>query len=127
MAYRRHLPIGAELVKGSRVDLRVWAPAASRVEVVFPERQAAEPLTAEGNGYFRAEVEARALDLYQFRLDGREQLVPDPASRFQPQGPHGPSQVIDPAGFQWSDARWRGVKLEGQVIYELHAGTFTGE
>jgi maltooligosyltrehalose trehalohydrolase len=127
VARPRRLPIGAEVIDTNRVDLRVWAPAAQRVEVVLPERNISASLTAEGNGYFGGQVEARALDLYQFRLDGRDQLLPDPASRYQPQGPHGPSQVIDAAGFQWSDARWRGVKLEGQVIYELHAGTFTQE
>src|SRR6185436_8745817 len=50
-----------------------------------------------------------------------------PVSRFQPEGPHGPSRVVDPARFQWTDSQWRGVTLEGQVIYELHVGTFTRE
>src|SRR5437763_294570 len=52
---------------------------------------------------------------------------PAPASRFQPDGPHGPSQVIDPGAFRWMDGGWRGVALEGQVIYEMHVGTFTRE
>src|SRR5262249_44565849 len=68
---------------------------------------------------------AKQGSLYRFRLDGETNLYPDPASRFQPDGPHGPSQVIDPAAFRWSDQRWGGVALEGQVVYEMHIGTFT--
>src|SRR5207302_4442933 len=52
---------------------------------------------------------------------------PDPVSRFQPHGPHGPSQVVDPARFLWTDQAWKGVGLAGQIIYELHVGTFTRE
>jgi maltooligosyltrehalose trehalohydrolase len=63
-------------------------------------------------------------DLYMYQLDG-EGPYPDPCSRFQPHGVHGPSAVIDPAGFEWSDRHWRGVALERAVIYELHIGTFT--
>src|SRR4029077_3384930 len=56
-----------------------------------------------------------------------EQLYPDPASRFQPDGPHGPSQVVDGFAFHWRDEKWKGVRIENQVIYELHVGTFTRE
>ena len=62
----------------------------------------------------------------RFRLDGGAPY-PDPASRFQPEGPHGPSEVIDPSDFAWTDVEWRGVPREGQVIYEMHIGTFTPE
>jgi maltooligosyltrehalose trehalohydrolase len=68
---------------------------------------------------------ARAGTLYRFRLDKGTESYPDVASRFQPDGPHGPSQVIDPGAFQWHDQHWRGVPLEGQVMYEMHVGTFT--
>jgi maltooligosyltrehalose trehalohydrolase len=61
---------------------------------------------------------------YGYRLDGSP-ACPDPASRFQPAGPHGPSEIVDPGAFAWSDADWRGVTREGQVIYEMHVGTFT--
>ncbi len=71
--------------------------------------------------------EAAAGTLYRFRLDGEKPLYPDPASRFQPRGPHGPSQVIDPNSFRWSDAAWKGVSPDNQVLYELHIGTFTPE
>jgi maltooligosyltrehalose trehalohydrolase len=72
-------------------------------------------------------VKAGVGSLYRFRLDGSSQLFPDPASRFQPDGPHGPSQVVDSNSFRWTDSAWRGVALPGQVIYELHIGTFTPE
>jgi maltooligosyltrehalose trehalohydrolase len=65
-------------------------------------------------------------DRYRYVLDGRVER-PDPASRFQPQGVHGPSEVVDPRAFQWSDAHWRGLPLERMIIYELHVGTFTRE
>ena len=82
----------------------------------------------EPDGYFSAVVaEAGAGTLYRYRLDGEDYLYPDPASRFQPEGPHGPSEVIDPEAFHWTDFSWQGVPLEGQVIYELHLGTFTRE
>ena len=64
--------------------------------------------------------------LYQYRIDGSGPF-PDPASRFQPEGVHGPSQVVDPSRFRWTDAHWRGVAPEDLVIYELHVGTFTSE
>ncbi len=81
-------------------------------------------MDAEADGYwgFFAK-EARAGMLYRYRLDSG--TFPDPASRFQPDGPHGPSQIVDPAAFQWTDNTWRGVQREGQVIYEMHIGTFT--
>ncbi len=77
-------------------------------------------------GYFEGfAAGAAAGDLYRLRLDGGDAL-PDPASRFQPEGPHGPSQVVDPAAFRWSDGEWRGAGRDGQVLYELHIGTCTG-
>src|SRR5262249_2415703 len=64
---------------------------------------------------------------YRFCLDGEPALYPDPASRFQPEGPHGPSEVVDPSRYSWRDGRWKGISIEGQVFYELHIGTFTPE
>jgi len=100
------------------------------VEVVQANagQSAASPLTSEGNGYFSGQIAAaRAGTLYRFRLDGDSNMFPDPASRFQPEGVHGPSQVIDPNAFRWTDTAWRGVPRDGQVIYEMHIGTFTPE
>jgi maltooligosyltrehalose trehalohydrolase len=126
----RRLPVGAEVLPGGGVHFRVWAPRRRRVEVVF-EGEGARPsfeLGREDEGYFSAHVESAGDGtLYRFRLDGDEYLYPDPASRFQPRGPHGPSRVVDPAKFRWTDAEWKGASLKGQVVYELHVGAFTRE
>lgn len=123
MPYRRRFPIGAEVVEGG-VHFRVWAPQRKRLDVVLDGGAAVE-LGREESGHFSGLVkEARADSLYRFRLDGGG-AFPDPASRFQPQGPHGPSQVIDPSQFAWSDGKWKGAALRGQVISEIHIGTFT--
>jgi len=135
MTPRRRLPIGAELQPGGGVHFRVWAPRRRRVAVVLePTAEGgsvkghAVELAGEPQGYFSAYVPAAAVgSLYRFRLDDEPTLSPDPASRFQPSGVHGPSQVIDPAAFRWSDGAWRGRELAGQVLYELHVGTFTPE
>jgi maltooligosyltrehalose trehalohydrolase len=121
----RRLPVGAEVRPGGRVHFRVWAPGRRSLEVVMDGRSS--PLGAEEGGYFAGLVEGRAGTPYRFRLDGDDRLYPDPVSRFQPEGPHGPSQVVDPAAFRWSDDGWRGVSLPGQVLYEMHVGTFTPE
>jgi len=98
------------------------------VAVLLEHTGEAVPLEAEPSGYFSGIVRAAEPgSLYRFRLDDEDRLLPDPASRFQPQGPHSPSQIVDPGSFEWHDAGWRGVTLRGQVIYELHVGTFTPE
>src|SRR5579864_5538852 len=128
---RRRLPVGAEVVPGGGVHFRVWAPARRRVEVVFAGGGAGlEDLDLEpeaGSGYFSGfAATAAAGDRYRLRLDGGG-CFPDPASRHQPDGPHGPSRIVDPGAYRWHDGGWHGVTLPGQVIYELHAGTFTRE
>lgn len=125
----RRLPVGAEALAGGGAHFRVWAPRRARVEVVLEgDAGSSFELEREDGGYFSALVErAGAGALYRFRLDGEEYLYPDPASRFQPRGPHGPSRVVDPASFRWSDEGWKGASLKGQVIYELHLGAFTRE
>jgi maltooligosyltrehalose trehalohydrolase len=120
----RRLPIGAE-PRGNESHFRVWAPKARSVEVLR-DADAATPLKPEGDGYFSGVAPVRTGDRYRYRLDG-DAAYPDPASRRQPDGPHGASEVVDPDTFRWTDARWRGVHLEGQVIYEMHVGTFTRE
>jgi maltooligosyltrehalose trehalohydrolase len=120
----RRLPIGAEYRGHGQTHLRVWAPAAHRVEVVL-ESGGATALEAEEQGYFSGLVDAADGTRYQFRLDTADRLLPDPASRFQPEGPHGPSEIVDPRAFKWSDAAWKGARREGQVLYEMHVGTFT--
>lgn len=133
--YRRLLPVGAEIQPEGGVHFRVWAPHRKTIEIVFssnpgtaePPREPA-PLASEGNGYFSAFVkEAAEGTSYRFRLDGSEHLYPDPASRYQPGGPFGPSSVVDPGGYRWEDTDWSGVEMRGQVVYEMHIGTFTAE
>ena len=119
---------GAEVVPEG-VWFRVWAPKRRRVQVVLETmKTVAIELEPEGGGYFSGlapDVHRGAL--YRYRLDGEEPALPDPCSRFQPVGPHGPSMVVDPAAYRWHDAGWVGVSLPGQIIYELHIGTFTPE
>jgi maltooligosyltrehalose trehalohydrolase len=124
--FTRRLPVGAEPIGGGRTHFRVWAPAASHVSVVIDGRGATE-LDAEEGGYFSGVVQIETGARYRYRLGDDERTYPDPASRFQPEGPHGASEIVDPTAFEWSDGSWRGVSLEGQVIYELHVGTFTRE
>jgi maltooligosyltrehalose trehalohydrolase len=85
------------------------------------------PLTADTGGYFSGQTEGTTGSRYGFRVNRSERLYPDPASRFQPDGPHGLSEIVDPSAFTWSDRLWPGVSLAGQVLYELHTGTFTAQ
>jgi maltooligosyltrehalose trehalohydrolase len=120
----RRYPIGAELTDAG-VSFRVWAPDRRRVDVVI-EGRADSALVKDAGGYFEGTVRGvRAGDRYRFRLDGEGACFPDPASRFQPDGPHGPSEVVDPAAYSWSDERWRGVAAKDRIVYEMHVGTFT--
>jgi maltooligosyltrehalose trehalohydrolase len=123
---QRRLPIGAEILPDGSVSLRVWAPRRNVVDVTFDDAPALR-LTAEQGGYFSGvSRQAKPGTRYRFRLDGKDaDAFPDPASRFQPDGPHGPAEVVDPRGFRWSDADWKGVPPDGQVLYEMHVGTFT--
>jgi maltooligosyltrehalose trehalohydrolase len=105
----------------------VWAPKRRRVEIVLEDRDKVLTLEPDGAGYFAGRAEAPAGALYRFRLDGGQKTYPDPASRFQPEGPHGPSEVVDPRSFAWTDKDWPGVGRAGQVVYEMHIGTFTPE
>ena len=85
-------------------------------------------MAREANGYFSAQAESAAAGTrYRFLLNGEEAAFPDPASRFQPEGPNFASEVIDQASFQWTDREWLGPREEDQVIYEMHIGTFTRE
>ncbi|HEX6739543.1 MAG TPA: alpha-amylase family glycosyl hydrolase, partial [Vicinamibacteria bacterium] len=119
------MDIGAEVSEdGTR--FRVWAPRCRRVDVVVNGGEVI-PMDAEAGGYFAGSTpRIGAGTRYRFRLDGGE-AFPDPASRFQPEGPHGPSEVIDPSRYRWSDAEWPGLGPQGQVAYEMHVGTFTPE
>src|SRR5258708_34967096 len=118
----RRRAVGAEVVDGG-VHFRVWAPGHRSVRVAIDGHE--HEMEHEGDGFFAAFIETAAGALYRFRLDDARHGFPDPASRFQPEGPHGPSMVVDPATYTWDDRAWRGVSTHGLVIYELHIGTFT--
>jgi maltooligosyltrehalose trehalohydrolase len=130
----RRFPIGAEIAPSGGTRFRVWAPNCRRVDLVVP-RQAGQrgqaitvALREEPGGYFSGLLSGlTAGTRYGFRLDGQEQLWPDPASRSQPDGPEGLSQIIDPTIYQWADTAWKGLRSDGQVIYEMHIGTLTRE
>jgi maltooligosyltrehalose trehalohydrolase len=131
---QRRYPIGAELIGPDQVHFRVWAPKAGRVDLVLEHnavknpRQTFHSLEAEEGGYFSGTANAGADARYRFCVNNN--FYPDPASRFQPDGPHGSSCIVDPTGFKWTDSQWHGpaaTGLKGQVIYEMHVGTFTKE
>ncbi|HXT15774.1 MAG TPA: malto-oligosyltrehalose trehalohydrolase [Gemmatimonadaceae bacterium] len=122
------MPIGVEVVHHNadriRSHARVWAPDRTSV-VLVTDDGSAFPLERDDAGYFAGELDGvGAGTRYRFRVDDGE-AFPDPVSRFQPDGPHGSSMIVDATTYPWSDGDWRGVSIDGQVIYELHLGTFT--
>lgn len=128
---RRRIPIGAEICNNG-THFRVWAPRSQTVSVQLgedaelKEKLGSFRLDAEGNGYFSGTIpQAHAGLHYKLQLDHGS--FPDPASRYQPNGPHGASRIIDPTRFSWSDGDWKGCADKRRIIYELHVGTFTRE
>jgi maltooligosyltrehalose trehalohydrolase len=121
----RDVPLGAVCSADKSCTFLVWAPKANTLDVrLLSPRERTIPMQQLDRGYFFAAVDdISAGTLYRYRIDGQTDR-PDPASRFQPQGVHGPSQVIDPR-FDWDDRAWRGLPLHQYVFYELHVGTFT--
>src|SRR2546422_3622678 len=120
--------LGATWLGEGRCRFLVWAPHAPKVEVrVVGPRPLTAMMEKLDRGYYEAVVEGvEPGSDYVYRLDAGEER-PDPASRFQPQGGHGPSQVVDTQAFAWGDGGWSGLPLENYLIYELHVGTFTPE
>ncbi|MGE0470387.1 MAG: malto-oligosyltrehalose trehalohydrolase [Nitrospira sp.] len=120
------LDIGAIPISPDNVKFRVWAPYAESVAVkLIDQDRVVGPMQRDGQGYFEIIVSGivpRAR--YQYVLDGVNER-PDPASRFQSDGVHGPSVVVDPTSFQWTDTGWQGMSLDKFIVYELHVGTFT--
>ncbi len=126
---RKHsLPFGAEIRPDGQVRFRLWAPDLTSVTLVLEPRGRETitlPLDSAGEGWFEVMSSVvGAGDRYRFRLpDGLE--VPDPASRWQPEGVHGPSEIVDPLAYRWTATNWQGRPWEELVLYELHVGTFT--
>ena len=131
---KRRYPIGAEVIGENRTHFRLWAPKARQLDLVVERtagsKRTLHPLTPEADGYFSGIANIGAGTRYWFRVNSSEKFSPDPASRFQPDGPHGASCIVDPRQFPWTNAQWPGpaaAELKGQVIYEMHIGTFTKE
>jgi malto-oligosyltrehalose trehalohydrolase len=119
------MPFGASVLPQGGVRFRLWAPAAKTVELAIADK--VFPMQAQADGWFeRVHPDAAPGTLYKYRIDGKT-LVPDPASRFQPQDVDGPSEVIAPGQHEWQDAGWRSRPWLEAVVYELHVGTFTPE
>ncbi|MGK5594469.1 MAG: malto-oligosyltrehalose trehalohydrolase [Parachlamydiaceae bacterium] len=126
MGRSRYYPIGAEL-SDEGVDFRVWAPNLKTLSVFLEKENEAHPMNREEDGYFSLFLPGVGEGaLYRFIGEGSDEKLVDPASRFQPIGSYGPSQVIK-REFAWTDTQWKGCRIEGQIIYEIHIGTFTQE
>jgi len=121
------MPFGAECLDDGNVRFHLWAPAANFVRLCLGTSEYKLEMPAIADGWFELVTsDAGPGTHYSFEIDGRNQ-VPDPASRYQPVGVHGPSEVIDPTAFLWTDKHWRGRSWNAAVIYELHVGIFTPE
>lgn len=121
------MEFGSTVLPSGAVRFRLWAPEAEQISLCLLEGEKKNllPMPQQEEGWFHLETEqARPGSRYSFQL-ASGLLVPDPASRFQPQGVHGPSEVIAPADFSWEDADWPGRSWEEAVLYELHVGSFS--
>ncbi|MFA6916908.1 MAG: malto-oligosyltrehalose trehalohydrolase [Parachlamydiales bacterium] len=129
MTVKRKYPIGAEIFPEG-VHFRVWAPDHKKVDLVIEKPEAEPiylPMEKEKKGYFYLLTDLAAEGTYyRFRLSDSQTFFSDPASRCQPQGPHGFSCVVNPH-YHWTDNEWKGVAPQGHIVYELHIGTFTQE
>jgi len=118
------MPFGAEYRNGATA-FRLWAPGAARVGLVLGANDAnAIAMASRGNGWYEHVCDAVPGTRYGFRIDERI-VVPDPASRSNPDGVHARSAVVDPAAYEWRDGHWRGRPWREAVVYELHVGAFT--
>jgi maltooligosyltrehalose trehalohydrolase len=122
------LDLGATIVDSRSVFFKVWAPLADELSVrVLKDGGQEIPLKKDARGYYSGKAQnVRAGDDYFYVVNGQTRY-PDPASRFQPEGVHGPSRVVRPEEFQWEEGEWKGMPLQDFIIYELHVGTFTRE
>src|SRR5262249_12674645 len=117
--------LGAQLT-GVTCEFRVWAPLPKRIVLRLRSqgRQQDLLMQRDGDEYFALRVGAGAGDSYFYIVD-HSKPVPDPVSRLLPEGVHGPTEIVDPNRFTWTDQDWRGLPLTDYIIYELHVGTFT--
>ena len=124
MDYRHRMPFGADIQDDGSVRFQLWAPAANRVSLVPAAGGRHLPMERLEAGWFALCTAAAGPGFrYRFLIDGRLEVA-DPASRFQPEGVEGPSEVVDPRSYRWRSAAWCGRSWEEAVIYELHVGSF---
>ncbi|MDH4231667.1 MAG: malto-oligosyltrehalose trehalohydrolase [Nitrospirota bacterium] len=122
------MKIGSDYKGNGACDFAVWGPLCKSIslEIVHPQKKSV-PMEMDDRGYWTAGVQGIFPGFrYFYRLDA-ERERPDPASHFQPEGVHGPSQIVDQNAFAWSDEQWKGIPLSDMIIYEIHVGTFTPE
>ena len=118
------LDLGARYLGHGACEFRVWAPLCFSVDLHFLEDNRVIAMEQQTEGYFIATQDIDPGKSYYYRLNGATDR-PDPASRAQPKGVHGPSIVVDPTGYEWTDREWRGLPLLDFIVYELHVGTFS--
>lgn len=128
IAWTRTIPLGANRFSEDEWSFALWAPQAERARVhLLGSKERFIEMEKDEKGYHFAAVNQLAGGTqYFYRIDDKRDL-PDPASRFQPEGVHGPSQLVDTGAFRWCDQQWRGMALEQSIFYELHVGTYTTE
>jgi maltooligosyltrehalose trehalohydrolase len=127
MKRRHEMRFGASVLPGGGAEFRLWAPAAEKVELCLQhglEKKFFEMDDLGGGWRGIRNLDARHGSLYWYRING-DLLVPDPVSRFQPEDALGPSQVIDPEIFDWTDGAWQSRLWEEAIFYELHVGSYT--
>jgi maltooligosyltrehalose trehalohydrolase len=122
------LGLGANFDSDKNLSFKVWAPKCKEITVIFQEEQKRTlNLKKDESGYFTGNLSnVKPGALYKYLVDNKE-CFPDPVSRFLPEGLKGPTMVIDPTNYQWNDQNWSGIKIKGQIIYEMHIGAFTSE
>lgn len=128
-SHLHEMPFGPRLLDNGGAEFRLFAPSAKSVDLCLylKDKEQITPMEKAGNGWYKlTSSEAKPGILYHFIIDS-DLRVPDPASRYQPKDVHGPSEIIDPRAFRWTDEDWKGRPWREAIIYETHLGTFSPE
>lgn len=118
---------GAIYLGNNRCRFTVWAPEKNKMVLQIVGEEKEYEMQKDNEGYFSIEIDATPGTRYLYKIDRAEKGLPDPASKYQPEGVHGPSEVIDQDGFTWNDKNWKPPAFDDLILYELHIGTFTSE